>query len=225
MRDNNGMELWDRIQQLIEEKHTTQDWVAGKTGRRPDSFRRMRSKNTLPDAEEIIKIAKALGVTAEYLVTGENGHQSNLQTAECQEEDPDVCRIPLLSQKVAAGKGQEFIESSEVIGTVPFLKRMLRGADASTAKALEVRGDSMTGIQLFDGDMVVFVPGSIRGDGIYVLRVNDTLIVKRVEFDEVSRKLRIMSENTRYPDRVESADEQNVEVLGKVYGWLHAHPY
>ncbi len=72
--------------------------------------------------------------------------------------------------------------------------------------------------------MVVFVPGSIRGDGIYILRVNDTLIVLRVEFDEVSRKLLIMSENPRYPDRVESADK-NVEVVGKAYGWLHAHPY
>jgi phage repressor protein C with HTH and peptisase S24 domain len=73
--------------------------------------------------------------------------------------------------------------------------------------------------------MVVFVPGSIRGDGIYVLAVGDELIVKRVEFDPVSRKIRIMSENPRYQDRIESADGQTVRVVGKVYGWVHAHPY
>lgn len=68
----------------------------------------------------------------------------------------------------------------------------------------------MTGVHIFDGDMIVFVPGEIRGDGIYVLRVGDELIVKRVEFDPISRKLRIMSENPRYPGRIESADGQMV---------------
>ena len=83
----------------------------------------------------------------------------------------------------------------------------------------------MTGVNLFDGDLVVFVPGIIRGDGIYVLAVGDELIVKRVEFDLVTKKIRIMSENTRYPDRVESADGQTITVVGKVFGWVHAHPY
>jgi SOS-response transcriptional repressor LexA len=41
----------------------------------------------------------------------------------------------------------------------------------------------------------------------------------------VTKKLRIMPGNPRYPDRVESADGQTVEVVGKVYGWVHAHPY
>jgi len=133
--------------------------------------------------------------------------------------------VPILSQTVAAGQGQEMIDSIEAVGRLPFLKKMLRGLPTLDARALEVRGDSMTGIQMFDGDYVVFIPGSIRGDGIYVLRVRDSLIVKRVEFDEVTKKLRIMSENPRYPDRVESADGQTVEVVGKVYGWVHAHPY
>lgn len=117
------------------------------------------------------------------------------------------------------------IDNVEIVGELPFLTRMLRGAKPTGAKAIEVRGDSMTGINLFDGDIVIFVPGDIRSDGIYVLRVGDELIVKRVEFDPISRKLRIMSENPRYPDRVESADGQSVEVVGKVYGWVHAHPY
>jgi len=83
----------------------------------------------------------------------------------------------------------------------------------------------MTGVHIFDGDIVVFVPGKIRGDGIYVLRVGDELLVKRVEFALLSRKLRIMSEIPRCPDRMKSADGQTVEVVGKVYGWVHAHIY
>ncbi len=59
----------------------------------------------------------------------------------------------------------------------------------------------------------------------YVLRLDDSLIVKHVGFNEISKEIRIISENPRCPDRVESADSQAVEVLGKVYGWVHAHPY
>jgi phage repressor protein C with HTH and peptisase S24 domain len=116
------------------------------------------------------------------------------------------------------------MKSGRGILLLPFLSECCEGATLSKARALG-RGDSLTGIHIFDGDMVVFVPEDIRGDGIYVLRVGDELIVKRVEFDPISRKLRIMSENPRYPDRVESADGQAVEVVGKVYGWVHSHPY
>ena len=83
----------------------------------------------------------------------------------------------------------------------------------------------MKGIQLFDGDIVVFIPCEIHEEGIWFIRIMDDLYVKRVEFDPINRKIRIMSENPRYPDRLESADGQTVEVVGKVYGWIHAHPY
>ncbi|MFA6892469.1 MAG: S24 family peptidase, partial [Sphaerochaetaceae bacterium] len=87
----------------------------------------------------------------------------------------------------------------------------------------EVRGDSMTGIQLFDGDFVFAVKGYIDGDGVYVIAIAGETYVKRVEQDPVDKKLRIISENTRYQPRVVDVDQ--VVVLGKVIGWLHHHPY
>ena len=67
----------------------------------------------------------------------------------------------------------------------------------------------MKGIQLFDGDIVVFIPCEIHEEGIWLIRIMDDLYVKRVEFDPINRKIRIMSENPRYPDRIESADGQS----------------
>lgn len=219
------MDFWDAVRARIREQNTKIESVANDAGISTNTLNGWISKGRLPRVDEATRLAKALGTTVEYLITGNGLKEVPSYAPDPIFSDPGVMAIPILSQKVAAGRGQELLESAEVVGKLPFLKKMLRGDDPNKARALEVKGDSMTGIQMFDGDLIVFVPGSIRGDGIYVLRVNDSLIVKRVEFDEISQKLRIMSENPRYPDRVESADGQTVEVVGKVYGWVHAHPY
>lgn len=225
------MDFWERVETEVKRQNTTFRWVALKLGKAETTVSSWRKERTLPRVDEALELAEALGTTIQYLVTGDTGKKDTINLEACAENcppysmAPDVVPVPILEQKVAAGHGQMMMDSAQVIGTLPFLKRMLRGANPSTARALEVRGDSMTGVEIFDGDLVVFVPGQLRGDGIYVLRVGDELIVKRVEFDAVSRKIRIMSENARYPDRVESADGQMVEVVGKVYGWVHAHPY
>ena len=178
----------------------------------------MKKRGHFPKIEVLAKLAKYFDTTIESLLEMKTVPASIAPNGE-------AIPVPILDQKVAAGPGQEILLSAEIVGTLPFLRRMLRGAEPAKARALEVRGDSMTGVQLFDGDIVVFVPGTLRGDGIYVLQVGDELIVKRVEFDAVSRKIIIMSENPRYPDRVESADGQIVSVVGKVFGWVHSHPY
>ena len=53
----------------------------------------------------------------------------------------------------------------------------------------------MKGIQLFDGDIVVFIPCEIHEEGIWFIRIMDDLYVKRVEFDPINRKIRTMHDN------------------------------
>lgn len=221
------MDKWKEIKELIQEKYPKIEVFAKENGINYNTLSGWISKNRPPRVDEAIKIARGLGTTVEHLFSDLEEPGITIRNNKGREMvlDSELLFIPVLPQKVAAGHGQEILDSTEAIALLPFLKRMLRGASASKAQALEVRGDSMTGVHIFDGDMVVFVPGEIRGDGIYVLKVVDALLVKRVEFDPISRKLRIMSENPRYPDRIESADGQTVEVVGKVYGWVHAHPY
>lgn len=81
----------------------------------------------------------------------------------------------------------------------------------------------MTGVQLFDADLVVFVSELVEGDGIYVISIDGELLVKRIEFDHFEKKLIIKSENPRYETR--TVDPERVRILGKVVGWLHHHPY
>ena len=55
----------------------------------------------------------------------------------------------------------------------------------------------MTGVQLFDGDIVLFVPEEKTGDGIFVITVHGEVFVKRMAFDPFHRRVTIISENER----------------------------
>ena len=54
-------------------------------------------------------------------------------------------------------------------------------------RAADVRDDSMTGVQLFDGDIVLFVPEENKGDGIFVITVHGEVFVKRLAFHPFHR--------------------------------------
>jgi len=59
-----------RLKNEIKAKNTTQEWIAGQVGVPFGTFRKWMTRKTYPNLEEGIKIAKLLGVSAEYLVTG-----------------------------------------------------------------------------------------------------------------------------------------------------------
>lgn len=132
--------------------------------------------------------------------------------------------VPILASRVSAGNGEEWsIEDIREDERLPILARFIKPYDKEKIFAAEVRGDSMTGIQLFDGDFVFAVKGLTEGDGIYVISIDGEIFVKRVEYDPFEKKLRIISENERYQDKV--VDSDRVILVGKVIGWLHHHPY
>jgi len=64
------MDFWMRLKNEIKAKNTTQEWIAGKIGVPLSTFRKWMTRKTYPNLKEGTEIAKLLGVTAEYLVTG-----------------------------------------------------------------------------------------------------------------------------------------------------------
>lgn len=132
--------------------------------------------------------------------------------------------VPIITQKLSAGPGQPYTQADIIDGErLPILSRFIKPWNKDRVFAAEVRGDSMTGIQLFDGDMAIFVRGEVEGDGIYVITVDDEVYIKRVAFNPFDRKVTIKSENDRY-DPI-TVDAERIILVGKVIGWLHHHPY
>ena len=65
------MDFWQRVKAEIKRQNTTQEWVARRAGIILGSFRGWIAKDRLPDVKDGVAIAGALGVTVEYLLTGE----------------------------------------------------------------------------------------------------------------------------------------------------------
>jgi Peptidase S24-like len=72
----------------------------------------------------------------------------------------------------------------------------------SNLSIVRVEGDSMAPTLSAGDDILVdLADGADRlRDGIYVLRIDDALVVKRIAMNPLGRRLTVKSDNTAYPD-------------------------
>ena len=86
---------------------------------------------------------------------------------------------------------------------------------------LQVRGDSMTGAQIKDGDYVMVKPQPTAASGeIVVARIGDEVTVKR--FQQGKRRVELLPENPAYRPVVCRRGEE-LEIVGKVIGVLRKY--
>lgn len=204
------------------------------------SFVNYATKDRIPKTEEAVKIAKAIGTSVEYLVSGdetliddcfvvatENERFYSAKGPVKIEDDEELTiLVPIAPQKISAGPGEEFLTSpGEYVGHVRILERMARGLDTTRLIAAVVKGDSMTGVQIFSGDVVVFARGYLDENGLYVVSLRGEVLVKRLEFDRIHEQIAIISENKNYRPITVDAHDDGINILGKVVGWVHCHPY
>ena len=139
--------------------------------------------------------------------------------------DDDIYLVPFLEQRLSAGPGAEATQVSEV-RLAPIPARIAHPYKPTEILSAEVRGDSMTGVSLYDGDVVYFVRIIEFGEGLHVITINGKVLVKRLQYDPLEETLTIISENTRYSPMVIGKERlEQVRVEGKVIGWVHKHPY
>ena len=80
--------------------------------------------------------------------------------------------------------------------------KALTGASAGDLSMIRVEGDSMAPT-LNDGDDILLDRGDAGDrlrDGIYVIRVDDALLVKRLAIHPLGRRVTVQSDNPAYPD-------------------------
>jgi phage repressor protein C with HTH and peptisase S24 domain len=122
--------------------------------------------------------------------------------------------VPRLALGASAGPGTH-ADGEEAIGAFRFSGRWLRdqGFEPAMLSAIAVTGDSMEPT-LRDGDEIL-VDRSLRSvrDGIHVVRLDDTVLVKRLETGRPGR-IALLSDNHAY--RPIEARPEDVEVIGRV---------
>jgi phage repressor protein C with HTH and peptisase S24 domain len=127
--------------------------------------------------------------------------------------------VPRLNVDASAGPGA-FNDSEGEIAHIGFDEKWLRRVSRSKSSDLSVinvQGDSMTPT-LSDGDDILVDAGDgaerLR-DGIYVLRRDDALLVKRIAPSPASRRIIIKSDNDSYPSWPD-CEIGDVEIIGRV---------
>jgi transcriptional regulator with XRE-family HTH domain len=65
------MDFWERLRAIIKDGGLTQERIARKIRVPIGTFKNWLTRETFPNAEQIVDIAKLLNTSAEYLVTGE----------------------------------------------------------------------------------------------------------------------------------------------------------
>jgi phage repressor protein C with HTH and peptisase S24 domain len=134
-------------------------------------------------------------------------------------DSAEMIRVPRLDVGASAGYGA--INDSEVavahIAFDPKWLRQLCKGGTNKLSFIRVQGDSMSPT-LADGDDILVdgADGADRlRDGIYVLRREDTLMVKRLAINPFAAKATITSDNPAYPEW-RDCDLSTLAIIGRV---------
>jgi len=134
--------------------------------------------------------------------------------------NPDHFAVPVYDLRAAAGAGA-LAQDSEPAGHLMFRELWLRriATDVRRLFVLEVSGDSMWET-LHDGDHALVDPGQSnpRREGLYVIRLDDMLQVKRISMHPVKKLLTVKSDNPAYPS-YDGIRPEDVSIMGRVV-WI-----
>ena len=126
----------------------------------------------------------------------------------------DLVNVPLVGW-IPAGNPAFALECQEDV--LPLPRRLFKGQDLF---ALRVKGDSMTGAGIFDGDLAVLSAGHEWTDGMIVaVMMDEEATLKRVY--RLPQGVRLRADNPAYPDRLVSEKSHlSCRVAGVLVGTI-----
>ncbi|HEY0313496.1 MAG TPA: S24 family peptidase [Allosphingosinicella sp.] len=199
------------LESLIRERREDYAALSRLIGRNPayiQQFIKRGSPRRLAE-EDRRRLARYFGID-EALLGGR-------ETSEPSAADALV-RIPRLDVAASAGAGAADT-SERALGRIGFDPSWLRrlGVAPASAALIRVEGDSMAPT-LSDGDEILVDRGDRAGrlrDGLYVLRFEGALLVKRLSVSPAGGRVSILSDNPAYPGWPD-CDPAAVDVVGRV---------
>lgn len=131
----------------------------------------------------------------------------------------ELALVPILDVEASAGHGAlaEMESKSAQFGFDEKWLRRLTASKASNLSIIGVLGDSMEPT-LHDGDEVLvdLADGQSRvRDGIYVLRMDDMLSVKRIAIEPQGKRVSVLSDNPTFPSW-HGLEKRTLNIVGRV---------
>lgn len=202
--------------QIIIDEHKSAHELAKKAGVSQSGLRKWQNAQSEPGRDKLIALAKAGNVRLEWLATGEGPMREGEKAPGGKD---DYVLVPLYNDKVGAGPGT-VVENEREVARLAFLKQWVKqkGLAIKDLALVIVCGESMEPT-FSHGDMVLVEigDGEVVRDGLHVLRINDHLMVKRLQLLPGNR-IRVTSDNPRYePFEIGLSEEgDQIKVVGRV---------
>jgi transcriptional regulator with XRE-family HTH domain len=209
-----------RLLDLAQERGVSLSALSEMLGRNPSYLQQFIRKGSPRKLEEGDRrmLARFFGVAEGELVDAEDGSREKSYIDRAPPASARVAQdwveVPRLAIGASAGPGA-LPDAEAAFDAFRFSRRWLaqQGLEGAQLSAIQVEGDSMEPL-LSDGDEILVdrSPRPFR-DGIHVVRLGDTLMVKRVASAGAGR-LSLLSQNLAYPPV--QVDASEVEIIGRV---------
>jgi len=219
------MSLGTRIRQTREAAGMSQQKLAEAVGMRQPSIQEIET-GKVRGTKHLVAIARALGVDPDWLQTGRAHGTPAARHAPAgasiiEIEGETYARLPLYDIRAQAGRGSLAYDGDPIgwrVFDLNWIKSVSR-APVDQLKVVEVSGDSMEPT-LYKGDHVLvdLSNKAIAQHGLFVLRLDESLMVKRVQKLFATGTVRIISDNPKY-DAEEISEDGRLDVIGRVV-WI-----
>jgi phage repressor protein C with HTH and peptisase S24 domain len=190
----------------------------------PDSTLRKYLRGSQPTADRLALIGRCTGVSVDWLVTGEGEAYPSEQGRGVAQEQ--LVRLPLHDIAAGAGDGL-FTEEPTDPEIIAFQESWLRQKFHTSSQGLHliyVRGESMEPT-LHSGDIVLLDTKATQvSEGIYVLRIDSALFVKRLHRLPAGM-MRVISDNPTYEPFMINLNQppDDFAVIGRVLWSMRSH--
>ena len=220
---NDSDRIRDRLDELI--RNSADDYASiSRLLNRNAAYIQQFIKRGVPkklDGDDRRTLARHFNVTESELGGPIAKRRARPLLSKGERQPDDYLLIPYFSAiGASAGAGALLSEAELAESALAFQARWVSDickGNADLLSVIKVQGDSMLPT-LGDGDPILVDRGDASEhlrDGIYVMRTDDTLLVKRVSRSPAGRRIRVTSDNDIYPD-IGECDPAEIDIIGRV---------
>jgi phage repressor protein C with HTH and peptisase S24 domain len=212
--DPGNPSLQSRLDQVLKEFASVAD-LARVIGVSDNAIYKWLSGRGQPSVANLVALAKAAKVSVEWLATGNEA--AGEKRAAARAADPSgFAYVARYDGKTAGARG-DLLRNDQVVDYLAFKKEWVRTrlkADPRNLLLIEAIGDSMAPtLEESDLLLVDLAEPRFRHDGIYVMRRDNELTVKRLQ-RRPDGSLNIISDNPAYESAIVTGD--SVHIIGRV---------
>lgn len=215
--DKSENSVGSRILAQLKRLERDRNWLAAQTGIAPQTISDYVNGG-IKNADKAVQIARALGVSVDWLLTGAPDASTELS----DRPEPSVVQVPVYDVPVAAGGGRLVDRFGEPYMWWPLSREWAQAnrLPLNSVAMFVVSGASQEP-ELSDNDLIaVDLSDTKIREGLYVVRLDDLFVVKHIQ-REGRNRINLVSRNSVFPPvTIDLSEQANIgdsgfEVIGR----------